>query len=266
VVTTEDYFREKAREAMTAVDSDDGGPNRHAPSSAGGWPITATNSDGSFAYPPRPYAHHMSQGFSSQQNQGIPALQVSPQSPQDMQRQMLQLQQQQQQVQQQQMQLMQQQLQQHQLELRQFRMQQQQQSPQALGQLSQQITQLTPLQPQQQLQQAPPPQSYQNFGNQNQPPPIRMQPQPQFPSFPRYGSEPKLQISADVGQAPISLDAGQTPQQLQFQLQQLQQQQSLVQQQLESVQRQLQPTPTVARFPTEAPAAEIPRLLAIDNL
>jgi len=267
VVTTEDYFREKAREALAAVDSDDGAPNRHVLSSTGSWPITATNADGSFSFSPRPYAHHMSQGFSSQPNQGIPPLQVSPteQTQQAIQRQMLQLQQQQQQVQQQQMQLMQQQIQHHQQEMQQFQMQQQQ-APQALAQQSQQITQ-PPVQPQ--LQQVAPQQPYQGFprgqqamiqaqGSQNQapaaaPPPMLMQQPAPFQSFALY-PEKKLQINADPGQ---------TPQQLQLQLQQLQQQQSFVQQQLESVQRQLLPSPAAAAPPV---ASEMPRHLALSAL
>jgi len=267
VVTTEDYFREKAREALAAVDSDDGAPNRHVLSSTGSWPITATNADGSFSFSPRPYAHHMSQGFSSQPNQGIPLLQVSPteQTQQAIQRQMLQLQQQQQQVQQQQMQLMQQQIQHHQQEMQQFQMQQQQ-APQALAQQSQQITQ-PPVQPQ--LQQVAPQQPYQGFprgqqamiqaqGSQNQapaaaPPPMLMQQPAPFQSFALY-PEKKLQINADPGQ---------TPQQLQLQLQQLQQQQSFVQQQLESVQRQLLPSPAAAAPPV---ASEMPRHLALSAL
>lgn len=220
-MTTEDYFREKAREAMATADSDDGALHRLHAASADAWPITVTNVDGSFAYPSRPYALTMSQGFASQPHHGLPPLQPSPveQSSQVLQRQMAELQQ---------MQLLQQQIQHHQQELQHFQMQQVTQ-----GQQRQQMA----LQP---PQQAASQQSYLGFpqgqqammqvqGGQNQP--MRAQ-QPLFQSFPPYVSELKPLSMAD-------------PEQLQLQLQQLQRQQRNVLEQLESAQRQQRLSPDV---------------------
>jgi hypothetical protein len=227
VVTTEDYFRKRARRAAMGGHSDN--EDAVGPGSGGAWPITHRTDNMAALQPyqaqgqayPQPQQAYGINPYSPNMHplQGAPVGQTM-QAMQDMR---LQLQQQQQLLHQQQLQHMQEQIQQQQEMLKRFT--QMQHPPLDLADPAQDRFQ---------------PQAVQAQLAQQQPvaQPLTMQDQPQLLQ-PQCGFQ--SQAFSSYGGAtqamPPQPDPAPSTQNLQAQLQQLQEQQSLVQQQLDTLQR-----------------------------
>lgn len=227
VVTTEDYFRNRARRAALGGHSDN--EDAPGPSPGGGWPITNRGEMMTAVQPYQghPFAQSQPAYAHNQYNPSMQTLQAAPvgQTMQAMQEMRLQLQQQQQLLHQQQLQHMQEQIQQQQEMLKRF-------------------TQIQPLphaDPPEHTQDRFQPQAVQaQMAQQPVLQPLQMHEQPQLMQQQCGFQSPAYSSYGGASQAmPAQCGADQAPntQTLQAQLQQLQEQQSLVQQQLDTLQR-----------------------------